>query len=124
MRRFFRDLNPTVRGFLIIVLIVLVVMVLNLYGTLLAIGMLLRIAFFLAIAFFIYLVWRERRGDISTWEPRERLVFYGAALLIVAAIASYFWQGLPGYDALGFIGVIAGSVYAMFRVWRDRHTYH
>jgi small-conductance mechanosensitive channel len=123
MRRFFRDLNPTVRGFLIIVLIVVVVMVLNLYGTLLAIGMLLRIAFFLAIAFFVYLMWRERRAEISTWEPRERVVLYGAALLIVAAVGSYFWRGLPGYDALGFIGVIACSAYAMFRVWRDRHMF-
>jgi small-conductance mechanosensitive channel len=116
-------MNPTVRGFLIIVLIVLVVMVLNLYGTLLALGMLLQIAFFLAIAFFVYLVWRERRGDIATWEPRERIVFYGSALLMLAAIGSYFWHGFPGYDALGFIGVIACGAYAMFRVWRDRHTF-
>jgi len=123
MRRFLRDLNPTVRGFLIIVLIVLVVMVLNLYGTLLAIGMLLRIAFFLAIAFFIYLMWRERRGEIATWETRERVVLYGSALVIVAAIGVFFWRGLPGYDALGFIGVIACAGYAMFRVWRDRHTF-
>jgi small-conductance mechanosensitive channel len=122
MRRFFRDLNPTLRGFLIIALIVIVVMVLNLYGTLLAIGMLLRIAFFLAIAFFVYLMWRERRGEIATWDTRERVVFYGSALVIVASIAVYFWHGLPGYDALAFIGVIACSAYAMFRVWRDRHT--
>ena len=47
MRRFFRDMNPTLRGFLIIAAIVVVVMLLNLYGALIAIGMLLRIAFFL-----------------------------------------------------------------------------
>ena len=49
MRRFFRELNPTLRGFLIIALIVGIVMVLNLYGTLVALGILLRVAFFLAI---------------------------------------------------------------------------
>jgi small-conductance mechanosensitive channel len=123
MRRFFSTMNPTLRGFLIIVAIVLVVMVLNLYGTLTALAILLRIAFFLAIAFFIFLVWRERRGEIGSWDTREQVVFYGSGLLIVAAIGSYFWQGLPGYDALGFIGVIACAGYAMFRVWRDRHTY-
>jgi small-conductance mechanosensitive channel len=123
MRRFFRDLNPTVRGFLIIALIVVVVMVLNLYGTLLALGMLLRIAFFLAIAFFVFLVWRERRDELATWGTRERIVFYGSALLIVAAVAAYFWRGLPGYDALGFIGVIACAGFAMFRVWRERRSY-
>jgi small-conductance mechanosensitive channel len=123
MRRFFRSLNPTVRGFLIIALIALIVVVLNLYGTLIAIGMLVRIAFFLAIAFFLYLVWRERREEISGWDMRERVVFYGSALLIVAALATFFWSGVHGYDELGFIGVIACSAFAMFRVWRDRHTY-
>ena len=123
MKRFFRTMNPTVRGFLIIVLIVLVVMLLDLYGTLVALGVLLRIAFFLAIAFFIFLMWRERRGEIGAWDTREQAVFYGAALLIVAAVGTYFWHGFPGYDSLGFIGVIACAGFAMFRVWRARHTY-
>lgn len=123
MRRIFRDMNPTLRGFLVIAVIVVVVVVLNLYGTLIALGMLLRIAFFLAIAFFIFLMWRERRDEIGGWDVRERVVFYGAALVAVAAIAVYFVHGLPGYDALAFIGVIACAGYSMFRVWRERHSY-
>jgi len=122
MGRWLSD-RPTLRGFLIIALIALAVVFLNLYTTVLAIGMLLQIAFFLAIAFFVYLVWRERRGEIGTWSERERIVFYGAALLIVAVIGLYFWHGWPGYEELGFIGVLAGCGYAMFRVWRDRHSY-
>ena len=116
-------MNPTLRGFLIIGLIVVVVMVLNLYGTLLALGILLRIAFFLAVAFFIFLMWRERRDEIGGWDTRERVVFYGSALVVIAAVGAYFWEGLPGYDALAFIGILACAGYAMFRVWRDRHTY-
>jgi len=116
-------MNPTLRGFLIIALIAVLIVVLNLYGTLVAVGMLLRIAFFLAVAFFLYLVWRERRDEISIWDTRERVVFYGSALLIVAALAVFFWRGISGYDELEFIGVIACSAFAMFRVWRDRHTY-
>ena len=122
MGRWLAD-RPTLRGFLIIALIALVVVVLNLYTAVLAIGMLLRIAFFLAIAFFIYLVWRERRDEIGTWSTRERVVFYGSGLLIVGALGIYFWRGLPDYEPLGFIGVLAGAGYAMFRVWRGRHTY-
>ncbi len=122
MGKFLSD-RPTLRGFLIIGLIALVVVFLNLYTTVLAIGMLLSIAFFLAIAFFIYLVWRERREEISSWSTRERVVFYGSALLIVAALGLYFWHGWPGYEQLGFIGVIACSGFAMWRVWRDRHSY-
>jgi small-conductance mechanosensitive channel len=115
--------RPTLRGFLIIGLIALVVVVLNQYTALLAIAALLRIAFFLAVAFFVYLMWRERRGEIESWSTRERVVFYGSALLIVTAVGLYFWRGLPGYEQLGFIGVIAGAGYAMFRVWRGRHSY-
>jgi small-conductance mechanosensitive channel len=122
MGRFLSD-RPTLRGFLIIGVIALVVVVLNLYTAVIAIGMVLRIAFFLAIAFFVYLVWRERRGEIETWSTRERVVFYGSALVIVAAIGIYFWHGLPGYEQLGFIVVVGCAAYAMFRVWRDRHSY-
>ena len=123
MRRFFAEMNPTVRGFLIIAAVALAVVVLNLYTALATVSMLMGIAFFLAIAFFIYLVWRERRDEIETWSVRERLAFYGGGLLIVTAVGVYFWRGLPGYEQLGFIGVVAGGGYAMFRVWRDRHSY-
>ena len=122
MGKFLSD-RPTLRGFLIIGLIALVVVVLNQYTALLAIAMLLRIAFFLAVAFFIYLMWRDRRAEIDTWSTRERIVFYGAALLIVTAVGVYFWLGVPGYELLGFLGVLGGSGYAMFRVWRGRHSY-
>src|SRR6266487_6135365 len=113
MGKFFAD-RPTLRGFVIIGLIALVVVLLNLYTAVIAIGMLLRIAFFLAVAFFIFLMWRERRDEISAWSTRERVVFYGSALLIVAALGSYFVHGLPGYEPLAFIGVLAGAGYAMF----------
>jgi hypothetical protein len=115
--------RPTLRGFLIIAAIALVIVVLNLYVVLFTVSALARIAFFLAIAFFIYLVWRERRDEISVWSTRERVVFYGSALLIVLAIASYVWRGWPGYEELGFLGIVACAGYAMFRVWRSRHTY-
>jgi hypothetical protein len=123
MGSFFSRMNPTLRGFLIIGLIALLIVALNLYVALASIAMLLRIAFFLAVAFFVYLVWRERRSDIAVWPARARVVFYGGALLIVAALGSYFWHGLPGYDALGFIAVLVLSAFSMWRVWRDQHTY-
>ena len=122
MSKFLSD-RPTLRGFLIIGLIALVVVALNQYTALLAIAMLMRIAFFLAVAFFVYLMWRERRGEIESWSTRERVVFYGSALLIVAAVGLYFWHGFPRYEQLGFLGILAGAGYSMFRVWRGRHSY-
>jgi Na+/melibiose symporter-like transporter len=123
MRRFFADMNPTLRGFLIIVAIVALVIVLNQQNTVVSLLLLARIAFFLAIAFFIYLLWRERRSDISSWPGRSQVAFYGGALLIVAALGLFFFSGISGRNALAFFLILGLSAFAMFRVWRDQHTY-
>jgi fucose 4-O-acetylase-like acetyltransferase len=124
VRNAFSRLNPTFRGFLLLGLIALVVVVLKLEVTLIALSMLLQIAFFLAIAFFVFLMWRERRDEIDTWSGRAKTVFYGAALLIVVDVASWIVHGLStGLDALAFVLVLGLSGFAMWRVWRDEHTY-
>ena len=58
MKRFFADMNPTLRGLLVIALVAAVVVVLSLDEVLATVGGLLRIAFFLAVAFFLFLLWR------------------------------------------------------------------
>ena len=116
-------MNPTLRGFLIIAAIAGVVVVLRLQATLHALFILARIAFLLAIAFFVYLVWRERRQEISVWPTRAQWVFYGAALLIAADIGVITFVDESGLDAVAFVVVLALSGFAMWRTWRDMHTY-
>jgi hypothetical protein len=123
MRRLWSDLNPTLRGFLIIALIALLVIVLNLYVTLAALYAIAGIAFFLAIAFFVYLLWRERRQEIGAWPIHAKIAFYGGALVIVVALGGYFTQRPSGLDALGFLLVLGLAGFAMFRTWKDQHTY-
>ena len=123
MRRFFADMNPTVRGFLIIVAIVGVIVLLSLENTVISLLLIARIAFFLAIAFFIYLLWRERRSDIETWSARARFAFYGGALLIVGSLGMFFFTSVSGLNALAFFLILGLSGFAMFRVWREQHTY-
>jgi small-conductance mechanosensitive channel len=120
--RFFREMNPTLRGFLIIAAIAGAVVALHQETTLTAIGALVRVAFFVAIAFFVYMVWRERRSEIAMWPRRAQFAFYGAALLIVADIGAYIYASTTGLDALAFILVLAFSGFAMWRIWRDQHT--
>lgn len=120
---FFSRMNPTVRGFLIIALIALVVVVLQLQATLTALLIILRIVFILAIAFFVYLLWRERRGEIAQWPLRARVVFYGAALLAVADLALNWYGGAHGLQVLAFVAVLVLCGFAMFRTWRDQHRY-
>ena len=123
MKRFFNRINPTVRGLTILALIALVVVVLQLEQTLVALSILLRIAFIIAIAVFVYLLWRERRSEIAAWPARARVCFYGAALLIVADLAVQWYGGSQGLEILAFLGVIVICAVAMWRVWRDQHTY-
>jgi len=121
------NINPTVRGLLIVALIALAVMVLNLYATLAVVSGLLRIAFFLAIAFFIFMLWRERRGEIELWSQRSRWVFYGAAALILIDLGAFFSPfrkvSLHGFAAFSFVAVLLICGFSMWRVWRDEHTY-
>jgi fucose 4-O-acetylase-like acetyltransferase len=116
-------MNATLRGFLIILAIVAIVVVLQLEATLTALLILARVAFLLAIAFFIYLMWRERREEISTWSTRARVIFYGAALLAVADLGADWYRSPHGLQIVAFVGVLALAGLAMWRTWRDQHTY-
>jgi small-conductance mechanosensitive channel len=113
-------INPTLRGFLIIAAIAGVIVALQLQATLTALFVIAQIAFLLAITFFIYLVWRERRGEISEWPGRAQFAFYGAALLIVADIGVFWYDRPSGPDALAFFLVLGICLFAMIRVWRDQ----
>jgi small-conductance mechanosensitive channel len=116
-------MNPTLRGFLIILAIVGVVVILQLQATVVSLLLIARIVFILAIAFFVFLMWRERREEISAWPRRARVVFYGAALLAVAALGLNWYGGAHGLQVLAFVGVLACCGFAMWRTWRDQHTY-
>jgi small-conductance mechanosensitive channel len=123
MKAFFSRMNPTLRGFLIILAIVAVVVVLQLQATLAALLILARIAFLLAIAFFIYLMWRERREEIAVWPTRARVVFYGAAVLAIVDLAVNWYGGATGLQVIAFVGVLVCCGWAMWRTWRDQHHY-
>jgi small-conductance mechanosensitive channel len=123
IKRIWSDMNPTLRGFLIIALIAVTIVVLNLYTALASLYVIARIAFLLAIAFFLYLVWRERREEIATWPRYARIALYGGALLIVADVAAFSLVGASGMAAVAFLLVLGICGFAMFRVWREQRTY-
>jgi len=116
-------MNPTLRGLLIVAFVAALIVVLQLEQTLVALSILLQIAFLLAVAFFVYLVWRERRGEIEAWPARARASFYGAALLIVLDVGAYWLDRPSGLDAVAFVLVLLIAGFTMVRVWRDQHTY-
>jgi len=115
--------NRMLRGLAIVALIALVIVLLSLEPVLATTGGLLRIAFFLAVAFFLFLVWRERRGDLEAWSERNRRLFYGAIALAVVDVGAAIGLSPSGVDALAFFLVLAGCVWAVVRVWRNEHRY-
>ena len=121
MRRFLT--NPTVRGLALVAVVAFLVVLFSLEETLATVGGLLRIAFFLAVAFFLFLLWRERRGDIETWSERGRYVFYGAIALAVLDIGMLIGLSPDGYEVLAFAGVLVACAWAIVRTWRDEHRY-
>jgi uncharacterized membrane protein YhhN len=120
-------INPTLRGLAIVVLIAGIITALRLEDTVAALFLVARIAFLVAIAYFLYVLWRQRRDEISTWPLRAQVVLYAAAILALVNLALAFVPGLDypatGLEALIFFVVLAACGFAMWRVWRDQHTY-
>jgi hypothetical protein len=124
MGRWWSNLNSTVRGFLVIFVVVAIIFALEQEAALTVLYLLFSIAFVLAMAFFVYQLWRERRGEIGNWSTRSQIVFYGAALLMVANVAGrLLYGGSSGLDLLSFLAVFVLGGFAMWRVWRDEHSY-
>jgi hypothetical protein len=120
-------INPTLRGFAILALVAGVITALRLENVLDALFLVARIAFLVAIALFAYALWRQRRHEIATWPWRAQAVLYAAAVLALVNIALAFVPLLDypstGLEAVSFFGVIAACGFAMWRVWKDQHTY-
>jgi hypothetical protein len=124
VRRLWDRIPRLARGFGIVAIIAVIVVVLSLEPVVATVGGILQIAFFLAIALFLFMVWRERRGDLEAWSEWNRKLFYAAVVLAVVAIGLAIGYGLPGTrDAFAFVVVVGACVYVLVRVWRIEHRY-
>jgi hypothetical protein len=124
MRRLWDRTPPLARGLGIVAVIALIVVLLQLEAVVDTVGGLLQIAFFLAIAFFLFLLWRDRRGDLEAWSDWNRKLFYAAVVLAVVAIGLAVGYGLPeSRDAFALVAVVGACAYVIVRVWRIEHRY-
>jgi hypothetical protein len=119
------SVSPSLRGFAILVLIAAVVTALQIGAGLEVILLFLQILFLLAIAYVLFTLWRRRREEIGMWSRRSRLVFYGGAALVLADVGLAFSPWFPdsGLDTIVFLAALVGGAFAMWRVWRDEHSY-
>ena len=123
MRRFVADMNPTLRGLILIAIVSAAIVALQGESAPVQVSALLQILFVIAIGIFVYTTWRQRRHEIELWPLRARVSFYGAAGLILADIGAFWYDRPSGAAALAFFLVLAICGFAMFRIWRDQHTY-
>jgi len=121
VRRLWDRIPPLVRGLALVALVALVVVVLSLESVVATVGGIVTIAFYLAIAFFLFLLWRERRGDLEAWSEWSRRVFYAAIVLAVVDIGMLIGLGASGPDALSFFLVLGACAWTLVRVWRAEH---
>jgi len=119
------SVSPSLRAFGVLVLIAAVVTALQIGAGLEIILLFLQVLFLLAIAYVLFTLWRRRREEIAMWSLRSRLVFYGGAALAVTAVGLAFspWFPNTGLETIVFLAALAGGLFAMWRVWRDEHTY-
>src|SRR5262249_48096382 len=111
------------RGFIIIALVSGAIVAAQAESALVAASILLQVAFVIVVGFVLYRLWRERRSEIEMWPARARAAFYAAPALMLADIGAYSYSRPSGPDALAFFLVLAICGFAMFRIWRDQHTY-
>ena len=79
----------------------------------------LRVAILAGLVFFGYRLWRENRGRLSLLENRQKLLFYGAAAVIVVFILASFLLPLSLFGAILFLVIVGGAGFVMWRIWQD-----
>jgi hypothetical protein len=122
MRSFFSELNPTVRGFLLIVLVAAVIAALSLGPALGTLYLVVSLLLLVAMVVFAYRLWRDRRSEIGMWPRRAQVVFYGSAAVLIADVVCYIAIGARGLAAIAFLAVLGLCGFAMVRVWLDQRS--
>jgi hypothetical protein len=119
------NVSPSLRAFGILVLIAAVITALQLGFGLIVIVRFLQVLFLVAIAYVLFVLWRRNREEIAMWSGRSRFVFYGGAALAITAVGLAFtpWFPTTGLETVVCIAAVAAGIFAMWRAWRDEHTY-
>jgi hypothetical protein len=109
----------------VVALVALVLVVLPGGGAALDVALtVLTIFFFAAIALLVYRFYRERRFELDSLEPAQRLVLYaslGLAALTLTATNRLFDAG--GAGILAWLALLALCSYGIFWVWTKYRSY-
>ena len=79
----------------------------------------LRVLILVGLVVLGYRLWRENRGRLSFLETRQKILFYGAAAVMVLFILGSFLLPLSLFGAILFVVVVGGCAFVMWRIWQD-----
>ena len=120
-------IGPTARGFAILILVASVITAVGAQGRLVWILRILGVVFLVVIIYVVFRIWKSRREEISMWSRRAQTTFYGAAFVAIGNLAASFIPMIDypdtGLEIVVFYVVFALCGFALYRVWRDQHTY-
>ena len=108
---------------IILVLAALVAFVPGGHDTTALIGALLSTAILASFVMLAARFYRERRMDLVGLGDRWRAVLYGAIAVIVLAMAARPRLVETGGGTLVWLAAVAGSAFALYRVWRQWREY-
>jgi uncharacterized membrane protein YobD (UPF0266 family) len=84
---------------------------------------LITMAFLAAIAWTAYVLSRENQLTLATLSDGRRAILYGSLGLIVLLVAGTDELFSSGSGTLAWILLFAGSVAAIYLVWKEANTY-
>jgi hypothetical protein len=84
---------------------------------------LVTMAFLTAIAWTVYVISRENQLTLASLSDGRRAILYGAMGMILLLIAGTDELFSSGAGTVAWILLFAGSVAAIYRVWKEATTY-
>lgn len=83
-----------------------------------------RIAILAALVYFVYRIWRDNRSRLSWLSRGQKLLFYGAGLIIVIVVVGSFLISWTLFSALLFFAIIGACGVVMWRLWRETEGWY
>ena len=79
----------------------------------------IRVAILAGLVWFGYSLWRNNRSRLQWLSTRQRLLFYGAAAVLVIAVLTSFVLPLTLISSIAVLLIAGGCGFVMWRIYQD-----
>jgi hypothetical protein len=82
-------------------------------------ALIIRLAILAGLIWFGYTLWRNNRSRLQWLSRRQKLVFYGAAALLVVAVLLSFLLPLTLISSVFLLALAGACGFVMWRIYQD-----